>query len=332
MILDILKIKEIMCGAVSVKETETGYVVYRFTDDELAVEGNSNVHYSAGIKLSFLTDATTVKMKVNTNKTLAIRSYFAIDVLCNGELAGCITNCENTEGDFANKSFPLGEYSGEIKFPHGEKAVDIVLPHSVKCEIEYIELVNASFVKAVKKNKILLAYGDSITQGYDALHPINTYAYRLANFLDAEIFNKGLGGAPFCPYLVKADSGVNPDIITVAYGTNDWSSQSAESIRNNIKNFFAELDKKYHGIPVFAITPIWRDDKDKPKGSGEFSVIKQMITEECAPYKNVTVVDGLSLVPGEQNLFGDFRIHPNDEGFKHYAENLYNAMKSTIHN
>ena len=56
--LDIKTAELIMCGTVSVKEQDGSFVLYRFTDEELACETNPNVHYSSGARLSFKTDAT----------------------------------------------------------------------------------------------------------------------------------------------------------------------------------------------------------------------------------------------------------------------------------
>ena len=327
MILDIKKIKEIMCGAVDVKEENGHYVVYRFTDEEMAVEGNPNVHYSSGARLTFKTDATSVKIRFYA-RNLAVRSYFSLDVYRDGILSGSISNCSDVIDCFAEKQYNLGDFSGEFPLGDGEKTVDIVIPHSVKCEIEYIELENAKTVTAVKRPKVLLAYGDSITQGYDALHPGHTYASRLADALDAELYNKALGGAPFCPYLVKVENGVNtPDYITAAYGTNDWSHLDYETIKINCEGFLKELHGKYPDVPTFILTPIWRADMNAEKPSGTFAEIAALIENACKPYKNMTVVHGLTLVPEDTSLFGDARLHPNDEGFKHYAENLAKIIK-----
>lgn len=320
--LDTKNAEKIMCGAVSIKEQNGRFVLYRFTDDELAVESNSNVHYSSGARLSFKTDATAVRVKICV-KNLAIRECFSLDIYCDGSISGSLSNCDGTLECFAEKNYPLGEFSGEFPLSDGEKTVDILLPYSVKCEIEYIELENASFVTPVKRKKKLLAYGDSITQGYDALHPRNTYAMRLADALDAELYNKGLGGAPFCPHLVKAENGVdNPDYITVAYGTNDWGGRDAETLKRNCEGFLKELHQKYPHIPTLVLTPIWRADIDTPKKAGTYADVEKIIEDACKKYKNMTLVHGLELVPPDSSLFGDKRVHPNDHGFMYYAEGL----------
>lgn len=41
-----------------------------------------------------------------------------------------------------------------------------------------MELTDASFLTPVKRKKTLVAYGDSITKGFDALYPSRTCAMR----------------------------------------------------------------------------------------------------------------------------------------------------------
>ncbi len=321
MILDIEKIKAIMYGAEAIKEVDGKLRIYRFNDAEIASENNPNLHYSAGVRLVCKTDASAVKIKI-TVKNLGVRSYFALDVLCDGALCGSLTNCNDTNGNFAKKQYQLGDFCGELKLCCGEKLLEVVLPHSVVCEFESIELVDATFIEPVKRSKKLLSFGDSITQGYDALHPINSYASMLADILDAELFDKGLGGAGFCPGLVKAQDGITPDYITVAYGTNDWFAYDADVLTENCRGFMKALAEKYPEVPTIVITPIWRADMDRVYKAGTFSDVAKIIENECKPYKNMTVVSGLSLVPGKTELFGDTKLHPNDDGFKFYAENL----------
>ena len=319
--LTVEKIQSIMCGGVDIKEIDGKLRIYRFNDKEIAAENNPNLHYSAGVRLVCKTDASAVKIKIHV-KNFAVRSYFALDVLCDGVPCGSITNCNDTTGNFAEKEYQLGDFSGEFTLPCGEKLLEIVLPHSVVCDIEWLELENATFIEPVKRSKKLLSFGDSITQGYDALHPINSYAARLADILDAELFDKGLGGALFCPALVTAQDDITPDYITVAYGTNDWSSCSSAVLEENCRGFMKALSEKYPDVPTIVITPIWRADMDSIYKAGTFSDVVKIIENECKPYKNVIIVSGISLVPGKTELFGDTYLHPNDEGFKAYAENL----------
>ena len=42
----------------------------------------------------------------------------------------------------------------------------------------------------------------------------------------------------------------------------------------------------------------------------------------AARHRDMRVIDGTDLVTHDESLFGDGRLHPNDEGFAEYFENL----------
>ena len=75
-----------------------------------------------------------------------------------------------------------------------------------------------------KKPKTLTLFGDSITQGYDVLYPSSHYLLKCAATLNAQIYNKAIGGDIFRPELAQIKDSYEPDYIVVAYGTNDWNS------------------------------------------------------------------------------------------------------------
>jgi len=190
--------------------------------------------------------------------------------------------------------------------------------------------VGATYVLPVRQKKTLLAYGDSITQGFDALYPSHSYAVRLAEFLDAELLNKGIGGACFCAPLVMAGEGYNPDYIVVAYGTNDWTCQTQETFRSNAQAHIQELIKKYPASKIFVITPIWRGDYANERKFGPFSKIEAIIRDICEENHQIHIVSGWDLVPKDASFFGDMYLHPNDKGFTAYAEALHSALKAYI--
>lgn len=68
---------------------------------------------------------------------------------------------------------------------------------------------------------------------------------RLADALGAEEVNKAIGGECFFPELAATKEDFQPEYITVAYGTNDWSRKLAEEFQTNCRAFcFKNLYKK----------------------------------------------------------------------------------------
>ena len=326
--LNIDRLREITTGATSIAFRDGMYHFSRFNDQEVNVTDNPNVRSCAGIQMVFKTDARLLRLHIYTQPINDIRSYFAFDVVVNGVFAGSIQNLSDSKctGDYANQVYPLGDYQQEFALGNGENCIKLVFPHSVITCIKDIELVDATYVSPVRRNKTILYFGDSITQGYDSLHPAESYAVRLADSMGANIINKALGGAVFDPELVKIPCCVQPDYIIVAYGTNDWNSVDLPSLRMNAEGFLQGIEKNYSGIPVYIVTPIWRSDWKETKKCGEFSVIEKTITEVFGNHGNITVVSGFDLVPHDENLFGDMWVHPSGKGFEYYAENLKNTI------
>jgi hypothetical protein len=73
---------------------------------------------------------------------------------------------------------------------------------------------------------------------------------------------------------------------------------------------------------VLVITPIWCKTDNMVKSVGKHEKMDGLIREYAGVIKNVTVVNGYELVPHEETFFADGHLHPSDEGFDHYYENL----------
>ncbi len=331
------KIKEFVTGAVRMEEENGSLRLYRFTrEQEKLYRVTSENFYNktfanAGGRLMFRTDSETLGLKGEIFAASS-RKYFSIDVFADGKPVGYIDNFSGLElpQDYTKIDVEYGAFCEEVALGGGTKTVCIYLPWSAYVALEALTLDDGAVAEAVKPAKKLLAYGDSITQGYDALRPSNRYVAKLADLLDAEEVNKGIGGEKFFPALGALKDDYEPDYITVAYGTNDWSRKDAETFLADCRDFYTNLSRNYPQVPIFAITPIWRKVTNEVKMAGSFEDLERLIRLAVAELPNVTVISGTDFVPKDINYFADLRLHPNDEGFAHYAENLYNAIKKEL--
>lgn len=335
--LNLKQIKQITLGAVDIKEENGEFSFSRFTKEQQELYHVTNQDFytktfaTSGVKFSFKTDSKNLFIKLKTSSSSS-RKYFSVDVFVNKCPIGYIDNFSGLElmRDYTQQEFSQGEFSEKFKLGDGEKTVCVHLPWSSDATIEEISIDDNSFIEGVRPEKKLIAFGDSITHGYDALRPSNRYVARLADKLEAEEFNKGIGGEIFFPELSELKDSFVPDYITVAYGTNDWSHTDCEAFKHKAKLFFENLSKNYPQAKIFAITPIWRKDHNARKEFGAFETVEQYIREAVSEIKNIIVVSGYDLVPGDESYFADLRLHPNDDGFKYYAENLYEKIKREI--
>ena len=124
------------------------------------------------------------------------------------------------------------------------------------------------------------------------------------------------------PQLSGIPDGLTPDLVTVAYGTNDWNCVTKDVFKANAEGFFKNLVKKYRDTPIIAFSPIWRKDCDREMQFGKFNEVEEAIKEVCESFESVRVVSGIDLVEHREELFGDLNLHPNDNGFECYFKNI----------
>jgi len=334
--LDLSQIRAITLGAQEITLEEDGFHFNRFSaaQRDLYVRTSFEDFYrktfaTSGVRLQFSTDSRNLKLDIFVIGASS-RSYFALDVFVNGTVIGSIDNLtEDMPQDYTLVQLPLGDYAGEFDLGEGMKDVCIFLPWSVCAVIRSMELDDGAALVPIRPKYKLLAFGDSITQGYDAQHPSNKYITRLALALNAEECNKAIGGEEFYPPMAEAENGTAPDYIAVAYGTNDWSHSTRQLLTERCRAFYKILSDKYPNAKIFALTPIWRADWQTEKPVGPFHDVEAIIRESVKELPNVTVIRGFDHVPKDTGYFADLRLHPNDAGFDHYFNNLLEKLRQT---
>lgn len=335
--LCVSQIRQITIGAVRVEETENAIHFHRFTKQQEALyKKRSDDFYrkafaTSGIRMRFRTNSKTLFLRTETTAGSS-RSYFAFDLFVNGVKIDTLDNFSGIDipREYSTLKLPLGEYAKEFDLGIGDKEVCIYFPWSVKATVKKLVVDDGAYIEPTKPSKKMLCFGDSITQGYDALYPSNKYITRLANMLDAEEYNKAIGGEIFFPELASTKEDFEPDYILVAYGTNDWKSCTREAFTHNCKEFLYNLSNNYRNSKIFVLTPIWRKEMDEITVFGKFESVAEIIQKHAAAYDNISVIHGFDFVPQNENLFADLRLHPNDKGFEHYYENLSKRVKGIL--
>ncbi len=331
------QIKSVAWGAVRYEEKNGAVKLYRFTkeQEELYKAADDILHRktlsTAGIKLVFKTDSESLFLRVNTSMG-ASQKFFSFDLFIDGKYVDSLDNFSSVELPkcYSNFELPLGEFSKNFSLGKGEKEVKIFFPWSVNVDLLDVFIDDGASLIPVKTVKKMISFGDSITHGYHALRSYKRYVGRLAEALGAEEVCKAIGAEKFWPELAQARDEFDPDYITVAYGTNDWCAFTKDVGVAKCRGFFDALVKNYPNARIFAITPIWRKDIQKDKKFGAFTEMEALICDTAKEYKNISVIRGLDLVPHSEDYFGDLCLHPNDEGFEHYYNNLLMKIEELI--
>lgn len=332
------QIKSITCGAAWLEQAEGGIRFHRFTKEQEAFYQKERSQIDpawyinrcaidAGIRLRFRTDSPTLSLAAEFTPYTKTQ-LFALEIFKDGAPIGTLRNYDPAAlPQYYNKvAAPHGRFVQAFDLGAGEKELEIFLPWSADTLLEELSLADGATIIPIKREKKLLLFGDSITQGVCARLPSARYAALLADGLHMEEYNKAIGGERFIPKLATFKEEFTPDLITVAYGTNDFSKVSFEQFEQNCFGFFQNLRQTYPDTPICAITPIWRKHHNRP-AFGEFSVVEQTIRAACAAL-NIYVIRGYDLVPHQEELMADEILHPNDEGFAIYAENLLKEINA----
>ena len=340
MILDFETIRAVTCGAAYLQKDEDGIRFYRMNQQQMDFYKDYNTDYynkgktTSGIKLSFRTNSRALRLDMTLEKVMG-RSYGAVEVFANGQKLGSLNNFSDKDltGNYAERAYPSVRQAETFLLGEGEKIVHICLPRLIGVIVHAIELDEGSVVTPVKSSKKVLVFGDSITQGFDCLWPTSHYVEYFCKAVDGEEFNKAIGGEQHSPYLVERKENFTPDYILVGYGTNDWRCATVDTFLERCRGFYEKLAEIYPNVPVIAITPVWRVDIDAVRPLihfGPIHEIEQYIRQITAPYANVTVVRGYEFIPEQADMFGDLRLHPNDEGFAYYGKKLVAALEGIV--
>lgn len=288
--------------------------------------GKDNSRATAGVRMEFETDsqyigiATSVK-ESNPNG----RNFYSFDVYCNGSMVGQIKNFNNIS-QYPYKKYNFADRRKKFCLNVGLKRICIYFPWSVQGMIREIELDDEAIITPIRKKKKIIMYGDSITQGYDAVKSSLSYASRLADRLNIDVINKGIGGSVFMPELVKCKGVIHPEFITVAYGTNDWKCSDFEDFKNRSRKFCENLVNNYPNTPIFVIAPIWRADNNEIHKLGVYSAIADTLKQIVGCRKNMHFIDGINFIPKDTVYYRDGYLHPDDEGFKLYTDALIKEL------
>lgn len=323
-------LKKITFGVTDITEEEGTFSFLRFGDTGLshythtAVKFKEKAYATASVKLDFYTDSSFLAFDF-TAAPGSSRSYYFFDLYVNDALSEHFG-----EGNAWLRKGSVRIDLSKYETADGVRRVTLYLPNLANAKLSNIALSDGASITPYIHSRRMLAYGDSITQGYDAEYPSLSYVNRLARTLDACVINLAIGGEKFEPAIIE-EHGFLPDLITVAYGTNDWSSGDLTRFEQKCTEFFESLARVYPSVPRFAITPIWRGDADKIaiKVKKPLSYARDFVAS-TARASGCFVIEGEDLVPHFSGFYYDGRVHPNDLGYADYASGLLREIEPKL--
>ena len=211
-----------------------------------------------------------------------------------------------------------------------EHRITLYLPSHGIGILGAVEIDDGATLKPHTYDRKMLIIGDSITQGWDSTWDSLSYANHVSRFFNAYSIIQGIGGARFHDTTFDEAIDYEPEIIIVAYGTNDWALHpSFEEAKKHCKGYLDHLVKRYPDARIFGITPIWRGDKDTDTAVGSFVNYVSYLADELR-FHGITVIDGENLVPHLPEFFMDEYLHPDTKAFGVYSVNLIEKLNGYL--
>ena len=298
---------------------ENGLVrFYRFTDRQLREYDKSEkfpvrAALNSGIKLEFYTDSLTLELSWELLQQAPWLNKSMVELYVNGDL--------EKQWDFQGD--PDKSVCIAASLPAGMKRIEFWLNHNLDVALCAMSVDENAVLQVVPEKKKYLALGDSITYS-SALRPSRGYAMQVAQHFGWELHNQGVGGYYYDADSLDPDIMEKPDVITVAYGTND-RRDDRQAYQQRVGKYLERLVFLWPDVPVFVIMPLWRMDIS---GTDAFDWIYPCIQAECEKYPQITVIDGRNAMPHVGELYTD-GLHPNDEGMTYYANYVIQAIKAS---
>lgn len=264
-----------------------------------------------GVRLELVGDATevAVRYRCRTDQT----GY-------RGDGAGITFASWTRDGPLGDAPASVGE--GEVRVPADPDAERTIihLPEGMLPTVLEVRGVGGDIEPAPRQPRWVV-YGDSISEGWIASAPARCWPAIAGREHALDVVNLGYAGAARGEVASAEQIGkLDPDLLTVAYGTNCWTRtpHGTGLFREALVAFLDVLAADHPDTPLLVVSPVIRPDaEDTPNRFGATLADLREVMEEVAGSRGLPLVRGLDLIGAEQ--LGD-GIHPDDEGHRRMAE------------
>jgi lysophospholipase L1-like esterase len=320
-------IRPFLHGVLRLEQLPDGALLHRMTASQVVHADRTErfrtrVRSAAGVRLSLATDSRTLRLRlVHPAAESAMLTSAAVDVEIDGRIVTHRFAAASMEQ--VNVDLPVLNASERRM-----RTVSLYLPYHRAAMLQAFDVEDGCVVEPVApRPRKLLMIGDSITQGAYATSSFATMAVQLAALLDMELLNHGIGGHVFDEGILDPALDYEPDLVTVAYGTNDWNQFTQEQERERVRLFLRKLKGLFPAhTRIAVVTPLWRTDHAERRRGGTFDAFVAVIAEEVRAAGDMSHIDGYELVPHTASLFAD-GLHPNDTSMPLYAIRLFRALR-----
>jgi lysophospholipase L1-like esterase len=322
------QIRRFARGALSVVE-ESGLIRFaRFPEEVRAHyhgmgEGRAiRSDCTPGVVLAFETDASWISLEAHVAE--GARSFGFADIYMDGHFVA-----------FAEDEESTGRIAGVVELPPAEDAprrVELYLPHCRTTRLESLALPDDATCRPVPGRPRWLALGDSITQGMNAVHPSLIWPAVAARALGLHVHNAGVGGAVFDERTLMQPPLDEPDMITVAYGINDFNAGHDAS---DAAPYLRRLRGLYPDVAIAVLEPTYSpregfDREPKPNDAGlTLAEFRAQLREVVDGFEGMSCLRADVILPPVPHFAPD-GVHPDTTGHIVMGTNLARSLRMHI--
>lgn len=174
-------------------------------------------------------------------------------------------------------------------------------------------------INKLPSGAVILAFGDSLTYGTGVANN-NDYPSILAKLSHLEVVNEGVPGEISADGLKRLPvllDEIKPQLLILIHGGNDILKKIPEQeTEANLNSMIAEAKNRHIPVVMMGVP--------KP---GLFLMESAPIYQTLAKREDIVIdLDTLPSILGDNKLKSDM-VHPNNEGYKQMATNLFNLLK-----
>lgn len=316
------QVSDIIFGKLFINETEDGYYWFsRFTEKQrelIAMHNRRHQTYSgSGMFMEIEGSFSSLDFDYRLLNLFEANPVFSIEIMMDGAVDREI---------FGYSTEPVVGHI-HVDNPEG-KRVTIRFPWRKRMEIKNVEIIG-EYRRGPRKTKMLIL-GDSITHGTYGLHSSLLYASQLSDGLMVDSLCQAIGGDLFYDEQIDEEIDFRPDVITVAYGTNDWSVLGNEECIKGAGRYFEKLRRVYPDAKIIYFQPIYRHITEAQMKGKTLTLqeAREGYAREAEKY-GVMVVNSRDFIPHALTYFED-GLHPNDLGFTKMGPKYVEAVKKLL--
>ncbi|MDR1554413.1 MAG: arylesterase [Campylobacteraceae bacterium] len=183
-------------------------------------------------------------------------------------------------------------------------------------------ITKSSSKQDINSNSIILAFGDSITQGYGAKYD-ESYPSQLSRLLGMTVINSGISGEVSSLALARLPNVLalhKPAIVILCHGGNDiLQKQNSQITKQNLAKMI-EIIRQNGAQVVFVGVPAL-----KGFGVSTASFYDELATKYDLAYDENT----LEQIIKTPSLKSD-QIHPNKDGYLFLAQNIEKLLRKNF--